>query len=73
MSKLYYFHQASSIPCIPGTFAGVIVEVDEERNEIIKVSPLGGPAVIECAEQPTPSELNPAPPITTTDQSSSKE
>lgn len=69
MTRTYYFHQAGGIPGIPGIYAGVIVEVDEEHNEIIKVTPLGGP-VIEHAEQPTPTALNPAPPASPTDQSS---
>ena len=74
--SIYQFNEPGCISGIPGTFAGVMVEVDDEAMVVVKVSPLSRhsafiPAetepIHEAAAQPLqadalPAESSPVPP-----------
>ena len=46
MSETFIFHEAGVVPGIPGTFAGVRLDIDDEGN--VEVSPLGRHAAFEA-------------------------
>jgi hypothetical protein len=64
-STKYPCYGAVHIPGVPGTFANVIVEIDDDTREVLSQAPLPGIAVTpsepDTSTQPTTPEAAPAP------------
>lgn len=60
-STKYPCYGSVHIPGVPGTFANIIVEVDDVTHEVLSFATLDGQPVPDPARPSTPKEAAPAP------------